>query len=65
MFDIICRYQYWGPSGIQWTRWYVYESGFKEKADAEARMATFEANCKSDKLKQEYKLVTDEEVKTI
>jgi hypothetical protein len=64
-YNIICRYQYWGPSGIQWTHWYVYESGFKTKTEGENRMATLVANSKNDKLKQEYKLVTDDEIKDL
>ena len=64
-YDIICRYQYWGPAGIQWTRWYVYENEVKSKTEGEARIATLEENSKKDKLKQEYKLVTDGEAKKL
>lgn len=62
MYSIICRYQYWGPEGIAWTKWYIYK-GNTEKAEGEEYLKTLIEGSTKDKLKQEYKLVANKELK--
>lgn len=65
MHAIICRYEYWGPDGIAWTRWFVYKNKIDKKSDGEKDLAELMENAKKDKLKQEYKLVKENEINKI
>ena len=63
MYNIVCRYQYWGPDGVAWTRWYIYEGGIKDKTAGEERLNELVKVSEKDKLKQEYNLIDDKELK--
>lgn len=63
VYVILCRYQYWGPDGIAWTKWYIYKDGIPTKKDGEEYLETLVEGSKKDKLKQEYELVTKGELK--
>lgn len=62
MYIILCRYQYWGPEGITWTRWYIYDYNISDKVKGEARVSELIENSKKDKLQQEYLLLTESEI---
>lgn len=57
MFQILCRYQYYGPKGIEWTKWYVYFDNFSTKKDAEEKLDKMPKDDKKSKFKYEYKVV--------
>jgi hypothetical protein len=62
-YVILCRYQYWGPEGIDWTKWYIYKNGIATKKDGEEYLNYVIEGSKKDKLKQEYQLLTTAELK--
>lgn len=61
MYRIGCRYQYWGPNGIEWTRWYDYKSDIKDEPVARVEAEKLKDECKKDKLLHEYVMLKDDE----
>jgi len=56
---ILCRYEYWGKRGKEWTKWFVVDSTPRSLEKATQRIAELKSDStrtsKITKLKYEYK----------
>lgn len=56
MVSIERRYQWWGPEGIQWTRWYIHRQ-YETMEEAQKDFPIVSKVMESKKLKAEYRIV--------
>lgn len=49
------RYQYWGPEGVTWTKWFVVKK-FTTKQEAEDYLKVWKKVKEPNKLKGEYRI---------
>ena len=55
MINILCRYEYFGPQGIIWTKWFTYEKDIEENK-AQEMLKALNNEGKKEKYKHEYKI---------
>lgn len=53
MAKIMCKYQYWGPSGITWTSEYLFRE-YETEAEAKEECKRLNDLEKKNKMKHEY-----------